>query len=545
MRTLIYILTMLLLASCYDDEGNYDYREINAVDVAMDEVYTVRLDRDTTIEITPSLSQSLLENEKNLKYIWLHSDISHNFYGLATVLGRGPDTVGTEKTLRFRIDPDAKDLKYKHYFRVNVYDEFTGLEYQVNTTIELTKPYDGAWMVLHSKNGHTELGSVEYIGGNIMVEDEAYFKSSGKRLMGKPLCLGQYTTVVKYYGYGNWNMFYVLTDIPEEAGVYCQWERLAKKDSLSRMVAPMARAGFDYQHIKLMDGDGSSCALLLSDEGEFYQTPRAGKIYKPGCELEGDVKFTLASKLINTALLYDEAGHRFAYYYNTDNSGMLYYDPLRFNEDWENWDAITPIPIRSDNATGADPNHLPADQKVLYIGTGYRFEQSNTGVYGYAVAINHDKCFVYEFNLKGLTSSTTAAFNAYYQINLPESLDENTCFASTPPYNGLIFYASGNTVYRLDFKQAGGKATPVYTHPGGKAIKMKFAKRDTPSGDLFKAYQFDVLRSLGVSFDMGNGKSDFVILNLSLTGGMASDSEDYPATQVYSEFGEISDFVFI
>lgn len=543
MRTLIYILTMLLLASCYDDEGNYDYRDINLLDVAMDEVYTVRLDRDTTIEITPRLSQSLLKDEKYLKYTWLHGTINHNFYGLALIYGTGPDTVGTEKTLRFRIDPEAKDLKYKHYFRVTVYDEFTGLEYPVNTTMELTKPYDGAWMVLHSKNGRTELGSVEYIGGDIVVEDEAYFKSSGKRLMGKPLCLGQYTTSVKYYGTGDTqNMFYVLTDVPTEAGVYCQWERLAKKDSLSRMVAPLARAGFDYGHVKLMDGDGSASALLLSEGGVFYQIPRAGKVYKPECDLEGDVKFTLASKVIDKTLLYDEAGHRFAYYYNTSSGS---YDPLYFSESAENNERIKPIPPRDGNVTEVDPNRLPADQKVLYVGTGYQFDQSATGVYGYGLAISDDRCFVYEFNAKGLSSPSFTAFNAYYSIDLPKDLDENACFASTPPYSGIIFYASGNTVYRLDFKQSGGKATPVYTHPGGKAVKMKFARRNAPAGGLYKAYQFGVSRSLGISFDMGNGKSDFVILNLSGTGGVGPDSEDYPATQVYSAFGQIADFVFI
>lgn len=546
MRTLIYILTMLLLASCYDDEGNYDYKDLNTVDVAMDEVYTVRLDRDTTIGITPRLSQSLLKDEKNLKYTWLHGTINHNFYNLALIYGTGPDTVGMEKTLRFRFDPDAKDLKYKHYFRLTVYDESTGLEYPVNTTIELTKPYDGAWMVLHSKNDRTELGSVEYIGGKTVVQEDAYSESSGKRLTGQPLALGQYTTSVKYYGTGDsWNMFYVLTDVPTEAGVYCQWERFAKKDSLSRMVAPMARAGFDYQHFKLMDGDGMGNALILSEGGVFYQIPRAGKVYKPECDLEGEVKFTLASKVIDKTLLYDKAGHRFAYYYNTSTGAGSNYDPLYFNEGGENGERVKPIPPREGNVTQVDPNHLPSDQKVLYVGTGYQFEQSVTGVYGYALAVSDERCFVYEFNAKGLSSPSFTAFNAYYSIDIPKGLDENACFASTPPYSGIIFYASGNTVYRLDFKQSGGKATPVYTHPGGKAVKMKFARRNAPPKNSFKAYQFDVLRSLGVSFDMGNGKSDFVILNLSGTGGIGADSEDYPAIQVYSEFGEIADFVFI
>ena len=77
---------------------------------------------------------------------------------------------------------------------------------------------------------------------------------------------------------------------------------------------------------------------------------------------------------------------------------------------------------------------------------------------------------------------------------------------------------------------------------------MKFAKRidPYPPKDFdFTAYQFDMKQSLGVSFDMGNGTSDFVILNLSSTGSVGADSEDYPALQVYPDFGAIVDFVFI
>ena len=89
-------------------------------------------------------------------------------------------------------------------------------------------------------------------------------------------------------------------------------------------------------------------------------------MYKPGSGLTGEVKITLASKVINNALLYDEAGHRFAFYYNkSDGLGVKKYDPLYFNEGEENSDLIQSIPVRDGNATGADPNKLAPDQKVL------------------------------------------------------------------------------------------------------------------------------------------------------------------------------------
>ena len=541
MKRLIYFILGLLVASCYDDKGNYTYQEVNTLDVSLNKVYSVRLDKDTTVTIIPQLSQSLQENEDNLEYTWLHSTTNHNFYGHGKF-----DTVGLEQNLNFHIDPEAKNLAYAHYFRLNVYDRITDIEYPVNTTIELIKPYVGSWMILHRKNGQTELGSVEYIGGDIVVQEDAYYEETGKRFTGKPQALMSYTTSCKYYGTGSgWNMFTVITDDPVESGVYCQWKHFEKKDSLTRMVAPLAQNSFDFQHITLADGDGTASALLLSG-GMLYQSPRAGKIYKPAADLEGEVNITLASKISNNALLYDEAGHRFAFYYNTsDGLGVKKYDPLYFSESEENTNLIKAIPTRDGNVSAVNPNKLPEDQKVLYLGTGYQYASAWTSVYAYALAKNDTRCFVYEFNPRGFNYSDNASFNGYYTINIPQGLDESAVFASTPPYSGLLFYASGNTVYRLDFKQAGGKATAIYTHAGGKAVKMKFAKRYLSSSNAFDTYEFDVQYSLGIGFDMGNGKGDFVILNLSSTGSVGGDSEHYPAKQVYTDFGEITDFVFI
>ena len=541
MKRLIYFILGLLVASCYDDKGNYTYQEVNTLDVSLNKVYSVRLDKDTTVTIIPQLSQSLQENEDNLEYTWLHSTTNHNFYGHGKF-----DTVGLEQNLNFHIDPEVKNLAYAHYFRLNVYDRITDIEYPVNTTIELIKPYVGSWMILHRKNGQTELGSVEYIGGDIVVQEDAYYEETGKRFTGKPQALMSYTTSCKFYGTGSgWNMFTVITDDPVESGVYCQWKHFEKKDSLTRMVAPLAQNSFDFQHITLADGDGTASALLLSG-GMLYQSPRAGKIYEPAADLEGEVNITLASKISNNALLYDEAGHRFAFYYNTsDGLGVKKYDPLYFSESEENTNLIKAIPTRDGNVSAVNPNKLPEDQKVLYLGTGYQYASAWTSVYAYALAKNDTRCFVYEFNPRGFNYSDNASFNGYYTINIPQGLDESAVFASTPPYSGLLFYASGNTVYRLDFKQAGGKATAIYTHAGGKAVKMKFAKRYLSSSNAFDAYEFDVQYSLGIGFDMGNGKGDFVILNLSSTGSVGGDSEHYPAKQVYTDFGEITDFVFI
>ena len=40
MKRLIYFILGLLVASCYDDKGNYTYQEVNTLDVSLNKVYS-------------------------------------------------------------------------------------------------------------------------------------------------------------------------------------------------------------------------------------------------------------------------------------------------------------------------------------------------------------------------------------------------------------------------------------------------------------------------------------------------------------------------
>ena len=54
MKRLIYFILGLLVASCYDDKGNYTYQEVNTLDVSLNKVYSVRLDKDCLLYTSPS-----------------------------------------------------------------------------------------------------------------------------------------------------------------------------------------------------------------------------------------------------------------------------------------------------------------------------------------------------------------------------------------------------------------------------------------------------------------------------------------------------------
>ena len=147
-RFLLYIFLFLLSSlaiGCYDDEGNYDYKTINEVAVKLEETYGVRK-VDTVFVIRPEIRQSLATDTTNLKFEWYYNSASDQFKG---------DLVSTADTVAIRIDPADKKFSYNHYLRFYIHDTQTGASYLFPVKLKVAKPYEGAWMVLHSKEGQT------------------------------------------------------------------------------------------------------------------------------------------------------------------------------------------------------------------------------------------------------------------------------------------------------------------------------------------------------------------------------------------------------
>ena len=451
-------------------------------------------------------------------------------------------------TVALRINPDDKDLKYEHYLRLNVYDEENDILYPYQTKVSVVKPFNGAWMVLHKQKGETRLGAVEYIDGKPLVTLDAYNEMTGKKLHGEPLCLGCHEGIVtSYWRAGNYvyNGFSIITDDPDEAGIYTQWKKFEKNDSLSRMVAPAYREMINYERITQY-GTFSSASVCLSD-GVLYQGGNGLKLYKApiNSNVKGGVYLSHAASVGFISVYYDKIGRRFLNYYYYNNVHSI--DPLIFNEAG-NQETLNPIPARPTNVQYGviDPNAIPEGQEVIYIGHGYQYGPTMTGagnrMYCYAYALgDHNKSYIWEFRSYGIINSSDVAFSGYYEIDTPAGIDENTCFASSMAYNGILFYALGNKVYRLDFTTSGGVASVVYAHPdGGNISKMKFAKSGAVNSKLdYPGGTWHPNRTLAVVVDQNDGNSDLVILKLSVSGKMEGGA------QSYSDFGKIKDIVFL
>lgn len=63
--SLIGMLGVLLLASCYRDKGNYSYRDLNEISIDLPDVVSVQ--QGMVLEVSPKLSFALEENEEKLE----------------------------------------------------------------------------------------------------------------------------------------------------------------------------------------------------------------------------------------------------------------------------------------------------------------------------------------------------------------------------------------------------------------------------------------------------------------------------------------------
>ena len=297
------------------------------------------------------------------------------------------------------------------------------------------------------------------------------------------------------------------------------------------------------------DGEGSRGAIFLAD-GQLYSVLKSAKVSKAAVHAElGEVNITHAAKVAKIALGYDAIGHRFVFYnmetaYNaasalfSNNDDNNVYNKAKLNR----------VTKKSDDPS--DPSVVGEGEEVVFIGSGYNYNATNMSAYtyDYALTIKGNRCKVYEFDVEGITGRNTRSLVNVYEFDKPDHLTKDCHFASSAAFDGLLFYASGSSVYRLDFKQSNPQEVTIASL-NSTAVQMKFARTSQIANSTnlpaYAGYEFDINRSLGIVCKIGDSMSEFVVLNLSASGNIESNSEHYMAQQTYNEFGEIVDFVFI
>lgn len=556
-------MSALLLTSCYEDKGNYDYRfdSMNQVDISnvsyQPEAYEgvsgkvievqLPLTEDKVQRVEAKLSQTLSENYDNLDFTW---------YTAYTATKRDPMT-GREVTETVRdtlrtngyVDlnfPANTDLNYSVIMEVK--DRTTDLDYYAKLNVKTRLLFKNSLFFLHQKGGETFLGNVEKIGTMLESRSNAY-KTAKPTITDNPFAdavkLG-YTScpypevnglmVFRSNGRGNtYNVFKALDtyDVP-----------LVPAVSSSFVASRVITVG------NIATGNIFKC--LLSRDGQFYMGKWAPYYTVPGEDAEeslqsGDYRVTAATVTESYYVLWDAKNNRFIYQSNSDwfpfqlneyaqNPPHSVYPVMNAKVDFSSLGTLSPVGKTAVYGFIASHNEFFPDAKPQFI-----FKDADNNFYLYELT-------PVDAGGKSRGGDAGASESAFTITGkkLPDfhpgsnlaSITYNPWFSTN-----YIFYAKDDNVIRHNLSN--GDEQVVYTAPAGYTVSViKFRTEDAESNSTMGSN----LGDLGLYLSIGmNKESNGAVAEIKLTPAADVDESFSLFCDKDSEgnaFGRILDLQF-
>lgn len=556
-------MSALLLTSCYEDKGNYDYRfdSMNQVDISnvsyQPEAYEgvsgkvievqLPLTEDKVQRVEAKLSQTLSDNYDNLDFTW---------YTAYTATKRDPMT-GREVTETVRdtlrtngyVDlnfPANTDLNYSVIMEVK--DRSTDLDYYAKLNVKTRLLFKNSLFFLHQKGGETFLGNVEKIGTMLESRSNAY-KTAKPTITDNPFAdavkLG-YTScpypevnglmVFRSNGRGNtYNVFKALDtyDVP-----------LVPAVSSSFVASRVITVG------NIATGNIFKC--LLSRDGQFYMGKWAPYYTVPGEDAEeslqsGDYRVTAATVTESYYVLWDAKNNRFIYQSNSDwfpfqlneyaqNPPHSVYPVMNAKVDFSSLGTLSPVGKTAVYGFIASHNEFFPDAKPQFI-----FKDADNNFYLYELT-------PVDAGGKSRGGDAGASESAFTITGkkLPDfhpgsnlaSITYNPWFSTN-----YIFYAKDDNVIRHNLSN--GDEQVVYTAPAGYTVSViKFRTEDAESNSTMSSN----LGDLGLYLSIGmNKESNGAVAEIKLTPAADVDESFSLFCDKDSEgnaFGRILDLQF-
>lgn len=555
-------MSALLLTSCYEDKGNYDYRfdSMNQVDISnvsyQPEAYEgvsgkvievqLPLTEDKVQRVEAKLSQTLSDNYDNLDFTW---------YTAYTATKRDPMT-GREVTETVRdtlrtngyVDlnfPANTDRNYAVIMEVK--DRSTDLDYYAKLNVKTRLLFKNSLFFLHQKGGETFLGNVEKIGTMLESRSNAY-KTAKPTITDNPFAdaikLGYMSCyspevnglmVFRSNGRGNtYNVFKAL-------------------DTYNVPLVPAVSSSFVASRVITVGNiAGNIFKCLLSRDGQFYMGKWAPYYTVPGEDAEeslqsGDYRVTAATVTESYYVLWDAKNNRFIYQSNSDwfpfqlneyaqNPPHSVYPVMNAKVDFSSLGTLSPVGKTAVYGFIASHNEFFPDAKPQFI-----FKDADNNFYLYELT-------PVDAGGKSRGGDAGASESAFTITGkkLPDfhpgsnlaSITYNPWFSTN-----YIFYAKDDNVIRHNLSN--GDEQVVYTAPAGYTVSViKFRTEDAESNSTMGSN----LGDLGLYLSIGmNKESNGAVAEIKLTPAADVDESFSLFCDKDSEgnaFGRILDLQF-
>lgn len=501
LSTVLFLMAILFLHSCYEDKGNYNYHfdKINNVDTIIfkpqayvdgyeptisnginDNSYQIdyikpgkpdTLDARINVELVTSIPEEI----QNFEYYWYRT----YQWNANTV----KDTVRTNGYMDIKI-PGDNTIDYSVILEVR--DTKNELSKFVTLNIRTKEWFTNSLFVLHgNSNGNMHLGNVEFSDQGFTVTPDAFERVNKDESVQNPFARTRLLGFRTEYRNGS-ELLCFNTDGTAE--VYNPFGLERKYNT--QFVMPTSAQPFIAKSLinYCPSSSGSDFRAVISTEGQFYKSRTLFRFFEPGKDTESvehipadQYKVAGGVMLDGYYLFYDKQNYRFIYTVTNDGFNPNNPDAGRDEQKMTN-------PVLD---TYVDLSVLPEKYKLngskelvfSYINyfNYYALGQESRFIF---YDSNTQTNFLYELTpqdskdeKKDEESDSKFSISKYSELE-DIKLEPGTPVIYNPAYTlDFIFYAEGGTVYR--YNVANGEKGIIYEAPAGYEVSLlKFRQND-------------------------------------------------------------------
>lgn len=508
---LLWLVLPFLWQSCAEDKGNYDYRDLNDLNISFDDAYSA-ISREPFV-IKPEVAAKEFVPDA-YTYEWKAYDQAGS---------QEPVVLGTALNL----DVELTLAQGNYQLVLTIREKASGLYYQKSATLNVDTPLSLGWLVLCSDNGRVRLDMVSHIKET----DNVYYDLlKGTELedwlqpyqlvcdpgMQEPFYLvaGSGTTRLSNNDF-QWNDSYMI-GYEFGNGMYTGTVRCLASHRPGKLFVDIA--GRVY-YCNTLSGDGLFGSVRANG---FYVEPAVGYNAK-------------GTPFIPAFMMWDKNNRRFVVCASEFASIGL--------------DNVRDVPMDELAADGfptvneelfAWPKRAGRMDFICMENTRYDRNQDGNGM-TYAVLGKDNQRFLYGIILNELYSFAEAkygyAYEKAYYVDLSACTDiagaTHFAFSSLKTF---MYYAVGRKVYRVNFSNAAPAAELQFELPEGEEITC------------LKFYLWEQEDTDNRSYDLivGSKKNDTGEGTLRIYDGFTNEGNFQNAVPVerYSGFADIVDVIY-
>lgn len=563
-KILSAICLTIILAGCYEDKGNYNYKldrmnEIKSVSFTpsasesaygkLIEVQQAMTPSDTVRRIEAVVEQTLATDYSNLHFYWYlrHNDES----GIEL-----RDTVETNGYLEVAL-PVGREKEYTVYLQI--YDTHTTLSHYTNFSIKTRPIFKNSLFVLHGEAGSRSLGNIEIIGDVTNIHTDAYgylYPGVNPFANAEGLSYTTYQDISNTGGFWDIKEVNTLQTFSSNAEVFGYNPFGLNAKFYNSVIMKPVDNSFVYAR-NIQTGDPSNYTLyriVLSKDGQMRIGNYVPALYKPGYAIEQaggnalhqtDYQITAATITDTRYVMWDAKGNRFLYISKNEQYALCESDMLG------NYPAALSNPVLDANVDFSTLEKSPVGMRAVYAYIQYR--ENYAEAKPYFIFLDEASGDFWRYELTKMEVSTekegkkmargTDEVKPAFTITGSRMRNFHPRNVATIVYNSwfttnYLFYADGGTVYR--YSVSNGDSAPLYTAPEGYTVSLlKFRVEDSNS------FSDNLGRWLSIGLEKeGKGAVAEILLNT------ASDVDSDTPALFYDKddnglpFGRIKDVQF-